>query len=33
MEELLINKELALDDIPGFWNKKMQEYLGIAPNM
>lgn len=32
MEELLINKELALNDIPDFWNKKMQEYLGVRPN-
>lgn len=32
IEELLINKELNVDDIPDFWNKKMQEYLGVAPN-
>ena len=32
IEELLINKELTLDDIPDFWNKKMQEYLGVVPN-
>lgn len=32
IEELLINNELTLDDIPDLWNKKMQEYLGIVPN-
>ena len=32
IEELLINQELTLDDIPDFWNKKMQEYLGVLPN-
>ena len=32
IEELLINKELTLNDIPDFWNKKMQEYLGVVPN-
>ena len=32
IEELLINKELTLDGIPDFWNKKMQEYLGVVPN-
>ncbi len=32
IEELLINKKLTLNDIPDFWNKKMQEYLGVVPN-
>lgn len=32
IEELLINQELTLDGIPDFWNKKMQEYLGVVPN-
>ena len=32
IEELLINNELTLNDIPDFWNKKMQEYLGVVPN-
>lgn len=32
IEELLINKELTLNDIADFWNKKMQEYLGVVPN-
>jgi carboxypeptidase Taq len=30
IEELLINKDLSLDDMPDFWNNKMQEYLGIS---
>ena len=32
IEELLINQELTLDGTPDFWNKKMQEYLGVVPN-
>ncbi|RYE13695.1 MAG: carboxypeptidase M32, partial [Rickettsiales bacterium] len=31
IEELLINKELELDDLPDIWNHKMQKYLGISP--
>ncbi|KAJ6634341.1 Carboxypeptidase 1, partial [Pseudolycoriella hygida] len=32
IEEALINDELTLDDLPEFWNKKMQEYLGVMPD-
>lgn len=32
IEELLVNKKLDLDDLPDFWNQKMQEYLGILPS-
>jgi len=31
IEEALINDELNLDDLPNYWNNKMQEYLGITP--
>ncbi|MCC8483341.1 MAG: carboxypeptidase M32 [Rickettsia endosymbiont of Labidopullus appendiculatus] len=31
LEELLISGELTLDDLPYYWNNKMQEYLGITP--
>jgi carboxypeptidase Taq len=31
LEELLINNDLTLDDLPHYWNSKMQEYLGITP--
>lgn len=31
IEELLINGELNLDELPSFWDSKMQEYLGIKP--
>lgn len=32
LEELLINGDLTLGDLPHYWNSKMQEYLGITPN-
>lgn len=31
IEEALMNDELHLDDLPSYWNDKMQEYLGITP--
>lgn len=31
IEELLISGELNLDELPNFWDSKMQEYLGIKP--
>jgi len=31
IEEALINGDLTLDELPEFWNGKMQEYLGISP--
>ncbi len=31
LEELLISGDLTLDDLPYYWNNKMQEYLGITP--
>lgn len=31
IEEALINDELHLDDLPSYWNNKIQEYLGITP--
>ncbi|WP_341764147.1 carboxypeptidase M32 [Candidatus Tisiphia endosymbiont of Beris chalybata] len=31
LEEALINGELSLDDLPYYWNNKIQEYLGIMP--
>ena len=30
-EIALINGTLEVDDLPEFWNKKMEEYLGIVP--
>lgn len=32
IEELLINDNLDLDELPNFWNSKMQEYLNIKPS-
>ncbi|MDR0329517.1 MAG: carboxypeptidase M32, partial [Rickettsia sp.] len=31
LERLLISGDLSLDDLPHYWNNKMQEYLGITP--
>ncbi len=31
IEELLIGGELNLDELPNFWDSKMQEYLAIKP--
>ena len=31
IEEKLINDDLSLDDMPNYWNTKMQQYLGIIP--
>jgi carboxypeptidase Taq len=31
MEEALINGKLEIDDLPEYWNVKMQQYLGITP--
>ncbi|WP_347939345.1 carboxypeptidase M32 [Rickettsia oklahomensis] len=32
IEELLINGDLNLDELPNFWDSKMEEYLGIKPS-
>ena len=32
LEELLINNDLTLNDLPDYWDHKMQKYLGITPN-
>ncbi len=31
LEQALINAEIDVDDLPGLWNQKYQEYLGITP--
>ena len=31
IEELLINGDLSLDELPSFWDNKMQEYLNVKP--
>ncbi|TVY12137.1 carboxypeptidase M32 [Candidatus Phytoplasma pini] len=31
IEELLINDQLSLDDLPDYWNQKYKEYLKITP--
>lgn len=31
IEKKLINGELEVDDLPAYWNQKMEEYLGIIP--
>jgi len=31
LEEALINGDVTLDELPVYWNNKMQEYLGITP--
>lgn len=31
IEELLINGDITLKDLPKVWNDKMQEYLGVTP--
>mgnify|MGYP003365972514 CR=1 FL=1 len=30
IESALINGEIEVDDIPGLWNEKMQQYLGLT---
>ncbi|WP_341787058.1 carboxypeptidase M32 [Rickettsia endosymbiont of Cantharis rufa] len=32
IEELLIGGDLNLDELPNFWDSKMQEYLGVKPS-
>ncbi len=32
LEQAMMNGELDVDDIPGAWNGKMREYLGIVPS-
>lgn len=31
MEKLLINSDVSMDDVPGLWNEKYKEYLGVEP--
>lgn len=31
IEKALMNKEIKVSDLPGVWNEKMKEYLGIVP--
>ena len=31
IEEMLINGDLNLDELPSCWDSKMQEYLGVKP--
>ena len=31
MEEMLINTEVAVKDLPSIWNQKMKDYLGVTP--
>ncbi|GAA0600115.1 carboxypeptidase [Virgibacillus siamensis] len=31
LENALINDEVSVGDLPGLWNEKMNEYLGITP--
>lgn len=31
LEKALINEDIAVQDLPELWNKKMEEYLGIIP--
>lgn len=28
----MLNSELAVADVPGFWNDKMRELIGIPPS-
>ncbi|NCG55545.1 MAG: carboxypeptidase M32, partial [Proteobacteria bacterium] len=30
-EQALISGDLSVSDLPGAWNQKMQEYLGVTP--
>ncbi|MGE9276786.1 MAG: hypothetical protein ACQKHC_02810 [Candidatus Phytoplasma pruni] len=32
IEEMLVNDQLNLDELPHVWNQKMKDYLGIVPN-
>lgn len=31
IEKLLFSEEVKVEDLPGIWNKKYQEYMGITP--
>lgn len=31
IEQAIFSGEAAIDDLPGLWNRKMKDYLGIAP--
>lgn len=31
LENALINDEISVSDLPGLWNEKMNEYLGVTP--
>ncbi|MFC4557345.1 carboxypeptidase M32 [Virgibacillus kekensis] len=31
LEKALINGEITVDELPGLWNEKMKEYLGVEP--
>ncbi|NWN46061.1 carboxypeptidase M32 [Candidatus Phytoplasma pruni] len=32
LEEMLVNDQLTLDELPHVWNQKMKDYFGIVPN-
>lgn len=32
IEKALMNREIKVSELPGIWNEKMQEYLGITPD-
>lgn len=31
IEQMILNDEVSIDDLPSVWNQKYQEYLGITP--
>ncbi|MCD6449762.1 MAG: carboxypeptidase M32 [Thermotogaceae bacterium] len=31
LEEALINRKIKVKDLPGLWNEKMKEYIGVIP--
>jgi carboxypeptidase Taq len=31
IEQMILNKEVSIDELPEIWNKKYKEYLGITP--
>ena len=31
IEQLILNKQVSIDELPEIWNKKYKEYLGITP--
>jgi carboxypeptidase Taq len=31
LEQAMLTNDLAIDDLPGAWNERMQKYLGITP--